>query len=157
MRNSSKYINGVNEKAYYTKGINIHSAFIDVEKTAKEKEKVQAKALDIKNERNERSEIFGMILDTVYYNKSIVELINNLNSKEEYKKYSNYFEIWIRDAISKKQDMVKTVAKYLESGKSEAEILEELSYGRFAKCLKFLSQVIILAKENNEKKISYDR
>ncbi len=112
------------------------------------------KTISINKEyKDVKMDIMEIILDYIYNNKSTVTLIEKLNSEQKYRKYGEYFERWISDTISKKQQMIDKVKKELQNGKNQEEIIESLSdVQKFKHYYRFFQAVIDSVEENNNEK-----
>jgi len=159
MRYSNKKNNGTN-RLHKVPERNVYSSFVDkIYIKPIETEKNKKTQSENKEYYKVKIEIMELIFDYVYNNKSIAELIEKLNSEEKYKKFGAYFEGWINDTFSKRQQMVKKIKREMQNGKNEEEIIKALSsVQQFRNHNKFFQSIIMSVYEENtgEKGIEHE-
>lgn len=107
-----------------------------------------------KKETESKLKTISIILDYIYADKTISELLVELNSKEEHRQYADFFENWIQDALLKKQDMINTINQKRREGKNNEEILESLRrLGKYKNYMKYANILVEKENKNNEKGI----
>ena len=103
-----------------------------------------------------RMEINELINDYIFNNKSLIELINKLNSEQRYKKYGKYFELWISEKNAKKEEFIKAFKSEQQKGESTDKIIEKLSrIARYETYKKYIPNVVSLIESDEEKDIEH--
>lgn len=107
-----------------------------------------------KKESESKLKTITTIFDYIYAEKTISELLTELHSKEEHRQYADFFENWIQDALSKKQDMINTINQKRREGKNNKEIMEYLKkIGKYRNYIKYANILVEADYKNNEKGI----
>lgn len=107
-----------------------------------------------KKESETKLKTISTIFDYIYSDKTISELLVELHSNEEHRKYANFFENWIHDALLKKQDMIDTINQKRREGKNNEEIIEYLKkVGKYRNYIKYANILVEADYKDDEKGI----
>lgn len=107
-----------------------------------------------KKETESKFKTILTILDYIYSDRTVSELLQKLHSSEEHRQYADFFENWIQDTLLKKQEITNIINKQKKEGKNSEEILEYLKrIEKYKNHIKYIDVLIKKENKDNEKGI----
>ena len=110
-------------------------------------EKAQKKSAE--SEKDVRGKVQKIITEGVFFGEPILQILEELNSSENYKEYSEYFEQWINDRKNKKEEMLRFIEKQEENGMTIGQLRDDSKFSkRWKNYQKYY--IYLLEKKANE-------